>query len=1061
MPVDQIALRVDLLDPGHMPIEIVDLRSVEDAEQDWNDRVQADRLNDFDLADPPLQRLLLANLGLEHGWRILWTFHHAILDGRSFSLVLTDVADCYRIGGQPAARPSFDQHIASLARTKATGHNQEQFWTNYLQGIRPDQGLSLLDETATNPGQRFDSIRFHLSEEETSALAGVASSLGCSMNILMQAAWATLLHRHSGWDDATDDRSNDIVFGTTRACRHLVPGSDQILGLLINTLPTRAAISPTTTLAKLCDQLARHQHELRGYETTPLSDIKTYSGLGHDQELFRSLVMYDDKTLDHRMASVDTGPMSNFAYKGQTNFPLALICYGGPRLDVSIEYDRTQISDDAAHQLSQRLRTILHALGQAAGSEARVSEVSYLSDTDRHDLATWNDTTCFYDRDEPNGTATASTPTLIGLFDAQVERTPRAIALTFDQETLSYGQLKRLALNQADQLVTAGVTTGDVVAIVAERSLEMMVAIYGTLYAGAAYCPIDPDYPAERTQFIIEQSQAKVVLLAGLTNEQSATASFGPQCIAVDLEALRIRAASHRLPRPAANDLAYVIYTSGSTGKPKGCANEHRGIANRLQWMQETFQLDHSDTVLQKTPFTFDVSVWELFWPLQVGANLTIAQPGDHKEPAKLAALIQRDRVTTVHFVPSMLRAFVDGLTDKNQPLADQCSTLRRIICSGEALPKELADECIETLGADLHNLYGPTEAAVDVTWHHHQAGSDLSFVPIGSAIANTRMLILDRMLQPVPPGVAGELFIAGVQVCRGYLGRPDLTAERFIPEVASAESLTGALNRTAKMYRTGDVGRHLADGQIQYLGRTDHQVKIRGFRIELGEIEVALSTHPTVAHCVVIDREFGKAGRQLVAYLVQGDAGAGLIPKPADKEIRQHLSQSLVDYMVPSHLIWLDALPLSVAGKVDRKALPDPTVLTAQTLTAHGLASDSPKGEREEVVAHIWRALIDVETIGRDVPFFAAGGHSLLAIGLAVQLSEAAGREITVTDILDAPTVADQAALLAKTDDDLVIDLRDTAHQPDGGAQRRRAGAQRKRRQATGQVAQLESLED
>ncbi len=1071
-----------------MPVEVITLHGRPEAEEVWSARVEADRLLDFDLAAPPLQRLLLANLGHDKGWRILWTFHHTILDGRSFSLVLSDLADCYRGVVQPPTRPSFDQHIASLTRANANQSEQRRFWSTYLQGVAADQGLSLQEATATDPGPRHDTIRFectqfHLDEDQTSALSATAQSLACTMNVMVQAAWAILLHRHLGWNDETNDgetgQRSDVVFGTTRACRHLNPDADQMLGLLINTLPTRATITPTTTLGQLCGDLSRHQHNLRNYEATSLSDIKGYSGLGHDQELFASLVMYDDKTLNHRMASIDTGPMSNFAYKGQTNFPLALICYGGPQLHVSIEHDRSQIYDDAANQLSQRLRTILGALGTpGATRETMLSELAYLSEDDQRDLATWNDT------DRPDGqdqaaspatasnatasNATASDATLIDLFDAQVERTPRAPALTFGQETLSYGQLKRLALDQADQLVEAGVGNGDVVAIVADRSLEMMVAIYGTLYAGAAYCPIDPDYPAERARFIIEQSQAKLVLLAGLADSQAlASSRYGTttetvNTITVDLEQLQGREISHRLPKPKTSDLAYVIYTSGSTGKPKGCANEHRGITNRLLWMQETFHLDHSDTVLQKTPFTFDVSVWELFWPLQVGASLTIAKPGDHKEPAKLAALIQRDRVTTIHFVPSMLRAFVDGLADKKQPLADQCRSLRRVVCSGEALPKDLADECIGVLDAQLHNLYGPTEAAVDVTWHHHQAGSDLSFVPIGAAIANTRIVILDRMLQPVPPGVAGELFIAGVQVCRGYLGRPDLTAERFIPEVSSASMRTGSAMMPGSdiMYRTGDLGRHLPDGQIQYLGRTDHQVKIRGFRIELGEIEVALSTHPAIAHCVVIDRELGKAGRQLVAYLVHASPDeehtAPANQRPTDQEIRHHLLASLADYMVPNHLVWLDALPLSAAGKVDRKALPEPAVTVTR-----GLTSNSPLGEREEVVAQIWRGLTDIESVGRDVPFFAAGGHSLLAIALAVRLSEVAGREITVTDILDAPTVADQAELLAKSDDDLVIDLRDTAHSPDGNVQRRRAVAQRKRRQATRQVAGLESLDD
>ncbi|HEY4595936.1 MAG TPA: amino acid adenylation domain-containing protein, partial [Thermoanaerobaculia bacterium] len=436
--------------------------------------------------------------------------------------------------------------------------------------------------------------------------------------------------------------------------------------------------------------------------------------------------------------------------------------------------------------------------------------------------------------------------------------------------------------------------------------------------------------------------------------------------------------------------LAYVIFTSGSTGRPKGVMNSHRGIVNRLLWMQETYGLGPQDRVLQKTPFSFDVSVWEFFWPLLAGARLVIARPGGHQDPAYLARLIAAEGITTVHFVPSMLQAFLE------EPAAAGCTCLRRVIASGEALPAELRDRFFQRLpaGVELHNLYGPTEAAVDVTFEPCAPRRAGAGVAIGRPLANTRIHILDREMRPVPVGVAGELCIGGVQVARGYLSRPELTAERFVPDSRGEEP-------GRRLYKTGDLARHLPDGRIEYLGRLDHQVKVRGFRIELGEIEAALNRQPGVRESVVVAREDVPGDVRLVAYVVPA---AGASPAPAG--LRAAAQESLPAYMVPADFVFLDSLPTTPNGKLDRRALPSPSRGRPDT-TAGFVAPRTPV---EETLASIWAEVLGHERVGAGDEFVALGGHSLLATQVVSRIREALGVELPLRSLFEESSLASLA---------------------------------------------------
>ncbi|MDY6993520.1 MAG: amino acid adenylation domain-containing protein, partial [Pseudomonadota bacterium] len=510
------------------------------------------------------------------------------------------------------------------------------------------------------------------------------------------------------------------------------------------------------------------------------------------------------------------------------------------------------------------------------------------------------------------------------------------------------------------------------------RSLEMVVGLLGILKAGGAYVPLDPDYPQGRLSFMLVDSQVGVLLTQHHLHAR--LPKLTAQVVYLD-EPISSQQLENPPYRSKAEHWAYMIYTSGSTGKPKGAINTHRAISNRLLWMQAYYGLTCEDRVLHKTPFSFDVSVWELFWPLITGAPLIVALPEGHRDSQYLWQLIAQQRVTTVHFVPSMLYAFLDAAALFSNQLP------KRIICSGEALSYELQQRCLSQLPhTELYNLYGPTEAAVDVTYWHCRADSTYTTIPIGRPIANTQIYILDPQLQPTPIGVAGELCIAGVQVGYGYFNRPELTEEKFI----EAE-LFGTKQR---LYKTGDLARWLADGMIEYLGRIDHQIKLRGFRIELGEIEAVLLQLPQVREVVAVIQGEESEHKRLVAYVVADET----VQPPA---LREFLRTQLPEYMLPAQFVQLPELPLTPNGKIDRRALPLPEHPVAQE---HPVLPSTPT---EAILATLWQALLKVQAVSIHDNFFELGGHSLLATQLMVRIQQAFSVTLSIRQLFEAPTIA------------------------------------------------------
>lgn len=621
--------------------------------------------------------------------------------------------------------------------------------------------------------------------------------------------------------------------------------------------------------------------------------------------------------------------------------------------------------------------------------DAAVAEIKMLTDAERQQLLVeWNKTDVSYSLDV----------CLHRLIEAQVERTPDAVAVVFEDASLTYRELNRRANQLAHHLQASGVVPDTLVGICAERSFDMIIGLLAIMKAGGAYVPLDPEYPKERLAFMLQDSRTPILLtqaklLAALPEHQA-------RIFCVDRDWPTVAQCSEANPESdaTAEHLIYTIYTSGSTGKPKGAMNVHRGVVNRLLWMQDAYRLTPEDRVLQKTPFSFDVSGWEFWWPLLTGARLIFARPGGHRESAYLAALIQQQQITTLHFVPPMLQVFL------TEPAARQCRSLCRVICSGEALPYDLQQRFFEVFpDVELHNLYGPTEAAIDVTFWRCDPNSPRKSVPIGRPIANTQTYVLDAAMQPTPIGVPGELYLGGVNLARGYLNRPDLTAEKFVPDPFSGKP-------EARLYKTGDLVRYWPDGALEYLGRLDHQVKIRGFRIELGEIETALATHPAIREVVVLAREDQPGDKRLVAYLV-----AAQTPAPTTQELRQFLQATLPEHMIPAAFVFLDAMPLNPNGKIERRALPIPELAGAAD---HYVA---PRTPTEQILADIWAEILGMARVGIHDNFFDIGGHSLMATQAISRIREQFGVELPLRVLFEVEDIAALAeTLVAKQLEDV-----------------------------------------
>jgi amino acid adenylation domain-containing protein len=948
----------------------------------------------YRLQDEPAIRAALIRLcPSEHVFILM--MHHLICDWSSEGVLWRELAALYRsfCRGESLVLPPLPIQHGDYAvwqrqqLTEASLAEDLAFWVENLRGAP-----ALLELPSDRPrplvmSYRGARRRFRLNRTLTEALRHFSRREKTSLFTLFTAALKTLLHRYTG--------SGDIPVGIPIAERDR-PELQSMIGFMLHTHVLRTELSGDMTFCELVARVQQGALKLYEHRSVPFDQVvravQPERNLSYSP-LFQVMLNWRDRDQDLSFIGLEgLGVESLLAESRTSKFDLTLILTDmGDEISVEMEYSTDLFDEVSMVRMFGHYQTLLE--GVAVDPERRLSELPLLTEAERHQLLVeWNDTKVDYPADA----------CLHELFETQAKKIPEAVAVEFEGSQLCYRELNERANQLAHYLRGMGVGPDTLVGVAMERSLEMVIALYGVLKAGGAYVPIDPEYPQERVAFMLQDANVAVLLtqarLAGLLPSHKGRVV----CVDGEWEQIARQDATNPGWEMEPSHLAYMIYTSGSTGRPKGAMNTHRGICNRLLWMQDQYGLTEADKVLQKTPFSFDVSVWEFFWPLLVGARLVVAEPGGHRDPAYLVKLIKEQGITVLHFVPSMLRAFLE------EPGVERCQSLRHVICSGEALPYELQERFFELLAAQLHNLYGPTEAAVDVTHWTCRCHDERKIVPIGRPVANTQVYMLDRYLQPVPMGVPGELHLGGVQVGRGYHKRPELTAEKFIPDPFSGDP-------QARLYKTGDLCRWLPDGVIEYLGRMDFQVKIRGFRIELGEVEDTLRQHPAVHEAVVMAREDTPGDKRLVAYVVlAGEPGC------TTAELRDYLKQKLPRHMVPVAWVSLSALPLTPNGKVDRKALPLPGADAVAELSTVYVAPDS---ETEQKIAAIWQDVLGIAQVGRTNNFFDLGGDSLRLMRVHSRLQQAFDKDITMVDMFRCTTVRALAHHLAGQSDSSVSD--------------------------------------
>ncbi len=660
-------------------------------------------------------------------------------------------------------------------------------------------------------------------------------------------------------------------------------------------------------------------------------------------------------------------------------FKVKLSCVQtGDDLAFELLYDASLFQRDDIARIVEEFQALMSSA--VANPDAPLDRLEVVGANERSQLLfSFNSTRADY----PTGN------TLHQLFEERVELAPAAIAVEFEDEQFTYAELNTRANQLAYYLRRLGVGPDVLVGVFMERSLEMAVGLMGILKAGGAYVPIDPEYPTERIRYMLNDSAVPVLLTQSQLVETLPEHSARVVCLDTDGTTISQEKSDNPSTGVTSDNLVYVIYTSGSTGQPKGAMVHHGGVVNCLRWMQETYKLNETDKFLLKTSLNFDPSVWELFWTLWVGASVCIARPGGQLDNAYLVDQIQKRSITSIYFVPSMLRVFLE------EPGLNLCSSLKRVICGGEALALEVIDRFYKLLQTELHHSYGPTETSIAATEWTCEPQTQRRIVPMGFPLANTQTYVLDRNMNLAPIGALGELYIGGLGLGRGYLNLAELTAERFIPDPFS--SVPGA-----RLYKTGDLVRYLPDGSLEFAGRVDHQVKIRGFRIELGEIEAQLSKHPAIKETVVSAREDTPGDKRLVAYVVTDQE-----QHVAIKEVREFLKTRLPDYMVPAAFVILKALPLMTNGKVDRRQLPEPE----QAQPDGEQLFIAPRTAIEEMLAVTWSELLGVERIGIHHNFFDLGGHSLLGTQLVSRVRKVFQVELPLRSLFKSPTIAGMAA--------------------------------------------------
>jgi amino acid adenylation domain-containing protein len=962
--------------------------------------LESDQQHSLQLSQPPLMRLHLIKLD-KNTHQFVFSSHHLLLDAWSLPLVFNDLLNFYEAISQREtiryqSPLSYRHYIAWLQQQDQ--ELAEKFWKQKLQGFTAATPLTvekLLPKTE-NSNINYGEQQIQLTVSATEALQSFARQNRLTLNNLVQATWGLLLSRYS--------QESDVVFGVTVSGRPpSLLGVESIVGLFINTLPMRVQVSAETKILDLLKDLQAQQIEWEQYSYSSLADIQGWSNIPRGTSLFESILVFESNTLKTGLKSNhESLDLDNFRGVERTNYPLTVVAVPRQQMLVRISYDTNRFDDGTITRLLGHFQTLLE--GIISNPEARVSQLSLLTEFEKQQLLI----------DGHNSEVDYPVDKCIHqLFEEQVERTPDAVAVVFECQQLTYNELNCRANQLAHYLQSLGVKPDELVGIGVERSLEMIVGILGILKAGGAYVPLDPEYPQERLNFMLEDSQVKVLVTQAKLVESIPQHQAQLICLDTDWEKIAQNITSNPESGVKPDNLTYIIYTSGSTGKPKGVLVNHANVVRLFAATDSWYHFNSQDVWTLFHSYAFDFSVWEMWGALLYGGRLVIVPYLVTRSPESFYELLCQEKVTILNQTPTAFRQLIqaeESVKGDISPLLREVGkdsvtetdlSLRLVIFGGESLEINSLQPWFDRHGDQLPqlvNMYGITETTVHVTYRPlSMADVNSTASVIGRPLPDLQVYLLDQYLQPVPVGVPGEMYVGGAGVAKGYLNRPELTTERFIPSPFENSNPQAS---TPKLYKTGDLARYLPNGELEYLGRIDNQVKIRGFRIELGEIEALLASHPQIWETVVLVWDDTAGDKRLVAYIVPQPEITIIID-----EIRQFLKAKLPDYMVPNAFVILAALPLTANGKIDRRALPPPE--SGSEVSDKYVA---PRTPMEEILVTIWSVVLKVEKVGINDNFFELGGHSLLATQLVAQIRDRLKIELPLRQLFNSATLAELA---------------------------------------------------
>ncbi|NOQ28036.1 MAG: amino acid adenylation domain-containing protein, partial [Bacteroidales bacterium] len=960
-----------ILKESNVDIRYYDLSKKENTLESEYQKIKLnDNEESFDLRKVPF-RLTLCKIKTDK-YRLLISNHHIIYDGWSNGIILKEFLNYYN---NPVTRSSLKvnkkaQFKNYLKLNRELSIEDESFWKDYLKGFEPKNVFSFKSNSSLQDNSNNQSHRFSISEDKFSKLKQVCKSQKLTIADILYGVWGILLSKYSG--------ESDMLFGTTISGRNIkFEGIEQMVGLFINTIPIRIKITPDKPLISVLKENAKQTLERGRFENVPLLNILDNSGY-KENDLIESIFVVENYPLDkENLQHQNELAFKSFTIKETTNYKLTVSALISDEIEISFNYINAYFQKELIENIEKHFVRIIDTI--IDDNKSAIQSLDLLSDIEKHQLLyEFNNTKVDYPKDK----------TIHHLLEEQANKIPDTKAIIYGDEQLSYEELNKRSEQLASYLAYNGIVSGDKVGLILERSVEMLIGIFGILKAGGVYVPIDPKFPKNRIKYILESSESKLVL-----SERIYTHNIEypiPFISFEDIDFNNITASEYK-PKIVPEDLSYIIYTSGSTGNPKGVQVEHRSLTNLLYFLQDQYPITTEDSYLLKTSYCFDVSISEIFGWILGGGKLSILEKDQEKEPSKIIDAILKNKITHINYVPTALKSFSQSLS-----IIDQTGlkSLKFLLIAGEALYQDHLQE-FNKLNLDIHiaNLYGPTEATVYTSYYKVIPGT-LETVPIGKPISNYSIYILDNRNKLQPIGMPGELCVSGIGLARGYMGNPALTSEKFIDH---------PFTEGERLYRTGDLARWLPDGNMEFLGRIDDQVKIRGFRIELGEIENALQKHEHIKECVVLAIE-EKGDKYLCAYIISEE-------EFNKEEIRTYLSVSLPDYMIPSYFVDLDSLPLNASGKVNRKALPSPEIKAGDDYAA-------PSTKIEENLLEIWSKVLNInkEDISVNANFFSIGGHSLKATILISRIHKEIGVEFPLQDLFLHSTIKSQASQIAKS---------------------------------------------